>query len=48
MSKFGEDYKFPDEDEDKVDITIEGDEEITVDIVDDAPPEDRNVSPLPD
>jgi hypothetical protein len=47
MSKFGEDYKFPDEVEDKVDITIEGDEEITVDIVDDAPPEDRNVNPLP-
>jgi hypothetical protein len=47
MSKFGEDYKFPDEAEDKVEISIEGDEEITVDIVDDAPPEDRNVNPLP-
>jgi len=48
MAKFGEDFKFPDEVEDKVDVTIEGDEEITVDIVDDAPPEDRNVSPLPE
>jgi hypothetical protein len=48
MAKFGEDFKFPDEVEDKVDVTIEGDEEITVDIVDDAPPEDRNVNPLPE
>lgn len=48
MAKFGEDFKFPDEIEDKVDVTIEGDEEITVDIIDDAPPEDRNVNPLPD
>lgn len=48
MAKFGEDFKFPDEVEDKVDVTIEGDEEITVDIIDDAPPEDRNVNPLPD
>ena len=47
MSKFGEDYKFPDEAEDKVEISVEGDEEITVDIVDDAPPEDQNVNPLP-
>jgi hypothetical protein len=48
MAKFGEDFKFPDEIEDKVEVTVEGDEEITVDIVDDAPPEDRNVSPLPE
>ena len=48
MAKFGEDFKFPDEVEDKVDVTIEGDEDITVDIVDDAPPEDRNINPLPD
>ena len=48
MAKFGEDYKFPDEVEDKVDVTVEGDEDITVDIVDDAPPEDRNVNPLPE
>ena len=48
MAKFGEDFKFPDEVEDKVDVTIEGDEEITVDIIDDAPPEDRNVNPLPE
>jgi hypothetical protein len=48
MAKFGEDYKFPDEAEDKVDVTVEGDEEITVDIIDDAPPEDRNINPLPD
>jgi multidrug efflux pump subunit AcrA (membrane-fusion protein) len=48
MAKFGEDYKFPDEVEDKVDVTVEGDEEITVDIVDDAPPEDRNINPLPE
>ena len=48
MAKFGEDYKFPDEVEDKVDVTVEGDEDITVDIVDDAPPEDRNINPLPD
>jgi len=48
MAKFGDDFKFPDEIEDKVEVTVEGDEEITVDIVDDAPPEDRNVNPLPD
>lgn len=48
MPKFGEDYKFPDEAEDKVEVSVEGDVEIEVDIVDDAPPEDRNVNPLPE
>jgi len=47
MSKFGDDYKFPDEIEDKVEVSVE-DDEITVDIIDDAPPEDRNVNPLPE
>jgi len=47
MPKFGDDYKFPDEIEDKVEVSVE-DDEITVDIIDDAPPEDRNVNPLPE
>jgi len=50
MPKFDDDYKFPDEDksEDKLEITVEGDNDIEVDIVDDTPPEDRFVEPLPD
>ena len=50
MPKFDDDYKFPDEDksEDKLEITVEGDNDIVVDIVDDTPPEDRFVEPLPD
>jgi hypothetical protein len=48
MSKFGEDFKFPDEEEDRVEVSVEEDGDITVDIVDDAPPEDRNINPLPD
>jgi len=47
MSKFGDDYKFPDEIEDKVEVSVE-DDDVTIDIVDDAPPEDRNVNPLPE
>jgi len=50
MPKFDDDYKFPDEDksEDKLEITVEGDNDIEVDIVDDTPPEDRFIEPLPD
>jgi len=50
MPKFDDDYKFPDENksEDKLEITVEGDNDIEVDIVDDTPPEDRFVEPLPD
>lgn len=45
------DYKFPDEMEDKgkpeeLDIEIEG--EVDIEVVDDTPPEDRNVDPLPE
>jgi hypothetical protein len=40
-------FKFPDEIEDKVDISVEGDD-VEVVIQDDAPPEDRNVDPLPE
>ena len=46
-------YKFPDEiedsnpaDDDKLEITIEGDDDIKVEIVDDTPDEDRFVEPL--
>jgi len=50
MPKFDDDFKFPDEEksEDKLEITVEGDNDIEVDIVDDTPPEDRFVEPLPD
>jgi hypothetical protein len=50
MPKFDDDYKFPDEDksEEKLEITVEGDNDIEVDIVDDTPPEDRFIEPLPD
>jgi hypothetical protein len=53
MPKFSDSYKFPDEQEDKgkpedtLDISIEGDDDIKVDIKDDTPPEDRFVEPLP-
>jgi hypothetical protein len=45
----GEEFKFPDEieTEDKLEITIEGDD-IEVEIVDDTPKEDRHIDPLPD
>jgi len=46
-------YKFPDEndsndtvDDDKLEITIEGDEDIKVEVVDDTPDEDKFVEPL--
>jgi hypothetical protein len=47
------DYKFPDETEDKgkpedLDIEIEGEGAVDIEIVDDTPAEDRNVDPLPD
>jgi hypothetical protein len=56
MAKFGDDFKFPDEVEDKADdksdeiqISIEGDDtEVKVDVVDDTPEEDRFHEPLPD
>jgi hypothetical protein len=50
MPKFDEDFKFPDEEksEDKLEITVEGDSDIEIDIVDDTPPEDRFIEPLPD
>jgi len=53
MPKFSDDYKFPDEVEDKdksedtLDISIESDDDIKVDVKDDTPPEDRFVEPLP-
>jgi len=50
MPKFDEDFKFPDEEksEEKLEITVEGDSDIEIDIVDDTPPEDRFIEPLPD
>jgi hypothetical protein len=57
MAKFGDDFKFPDEVEDKKDedksneleISIEGEEEeVKVKVVDDTPIEDRNFEPLPE
>lgn len=54
MPKFGEEFKFPDEieakpdDEQKMEITVEGDEDVEVNIVDDTPKEDRHVDPLPE
>jgi hypothetical protein len=50
MPKFDDDFKFPDEDksEEKLEITVEGDSDIEIDIVDDTPPEDRFIEPLPD
>jgi len=54
MSRFGEEYKFPDEvtakaeDEQKLEITVEDDEDVEVNIVDDTPKEDRHIDPLPE
>jgi hypothetical protein len=57
MAKFGDDFKFPDEIEDKKDedksneleISIEDeDAEVKVKVVDDTPIEDRNFEPLPE
>jgi len=54
MSRFGEEYKFPDEidakadDEQKMEITVEGDEDVEVNIVDDTPKEDQHIDPLPE
>jgi len=43
-----DEYKFPDEIEDKkIDIEVEGNE-ITIEVEDDTPPEDRNIDPLPE
>jgi len=53
MPKFSDSYKFPDELDDKgkpedtLDISIEGDDDIKIDIKDDTPSEDRFVEPLP-
>jgi hypothetical protein len=48
-----DEYKFPDEIEDKkeekLEIDVEGEDlEIKIEVEDDAPPEDRNVEPLPE
>jgi len=43
--RFNDDYEFPDEVEDKLDIEIEGDE-IEIEVVDDTPEDDRNAEPL--
>jgi hypothetical protein len=50
MPKFDDDFKFPDEDksEEKLEITVEGDEDIEIKIVDDTPQEDRFAEPLPE
>jgi len=50
MSRFGGEYKFPDElgeekNEQEVNITIEGDDEVEVKIVDDTPQEDQFATP---
>jgi hypothetical protein len=50
-TKFGDDFKFPDEKEEskaELEITVEGEEEVEVKIVDDTPLEDRFAEPLPD
>lgn len=54
MATEKEEFKFPDEietegkeTENKLDIEIEGEEEVKVEVVDDTPEEDRNVEPLP-
>ena len=52
MSEFkDDDFKFPDEidekDDKSVEIEAQGDD-VTIEIEDDTPPEDRNVEPLPD
>ena len=49
--KEDEDFKFPDEidekDDKSVEIEAQGDD-VTIEIEDDTPPEDRNVEPLPE
>jgi hypothetical protein len=42
-----DEFKFPDEIEDKVEISVDGDK-LEVVIEDDTPPEDRNIDPLPE
>jgi hypothetical protein len=47
------DYKFPDEMEDKgkpedLDIEIEGEGAVDIEVIDDTPKEDRNIEPLPE
>lgn len=42
-----EEFKFPDEIDGKVEVSVEGDK-LEVVIEDDAPPEDRNIDPLPE
>jgi hypothetical protein len=50
MPKFDDDFKFPDENksEEKLEITVEGDEDVEIKIVDDTPQEDRFAEPLPE
>ena len=54
MPKFEEEFKFPDEvdikagDDQKMEITIEGDDDVEINVVDDTPKEDRHVDPLPE
>ena len=54
MPKFSDNYKFPDEEDDKgkpedtLDISVEGDDvDINIDVKDDTPPEDQFIEPLP-
>ena len=53
MPKFSDNYKFPDEVDDKdkpentLDISSEGDDDIVIDVKDDTPSEDRFIEPLP-
>ena len=44
--KFGDDFKFPDEQEDKKQAAAEDDKEFKVEIEDDTPPEDRGRKPM--
>ena len=45
--KFQDDFNFPDEVEDRIDVEIE-DDEIDIEVVDDTPEDDRGVAPLTD
>ena len=45
MAEFKDEFKFPDE---KMEVTVEGDEKIEIEVVDDTPPEDRNRRPMTD
>ena len=51
MTEIDDEFKFPDEidekDDKSVEIEAQGDD-VTIEIEDDTPPEDRNVEPLPD